>query len=216
MVASLAPRPLAWLIWLRRWPSLGTVLLGWIALEDIRRNTESLQEQGPLHSACCLPVFLGASPGCQRWGGARRQDDFETLAFELIVDLLTVLVCGGIALWVHRNEVQSRERSLGGASDWWVCSRPAAWVIRTLVCAAFAVSLTNVRWLRTVGDPEFGALVSHIAGHAQRAALDEASRVVVRLPWVEAEFLSVSENSPQSPYAGCPMGPKSAGRLSAP
>ncbi len=213
VVASLAPRPLAWLIWLRRWPSLGTVLLGWIALEDIRRNNGKLRGAG---AAAFGLLFFPCSWALRQVANAGAEPDaktyFETLAFELIVDLLTVLVCGGIALWVHRNEVQSRERSLGGASDWWVCSRPAAWVIRTLVCAAFAVSLTNVRWLRTVGDPEFGALVSHIAGHAQRAAPDEASRVVVRLPWGEAEFLSVSENSPKSSLCWLPDGTQICGK----
>jgi hypothetical protein len=99
------------------------MVLGWIAWEDIRGSKGRLKGCGLAAFALLLPF----TRKCLWW--LERDGLGLTMEVAFAVNLAwSLLICGGIALWIHHQETQ-RFRSDKGASRWWLHAPSVRWAV---------------------------------------------------------------------------------------
>ena len=121
------------------------LLLAWIALEDIRRRKGNLKGAGfAVFGLLFVPCRWAIHPLVISLWEAPQTTSLEAFVFGLTADLLILIVCAGLALWVHKREVQwLRPGPTGAPGGWWLFSKPAARLIRALACVLIGLSVAK-------------------------------------------------------------------------
>jgi hypothetical protein len=186
-------------------------LLGWIALEDIRRSRAALKGAGPaLFGLLAAPTYWTVQPFFLRIRNSPHATTLESLLFALTADLFGLALCATLALWVHRQEAWRLATRRSSAFDnWWLFSRPAVWLSRAVACGIIYLSVTDfVQPQLAIARSQvnlaqvsktLGALDAHFNLHADSlpAAQDTsgsstASRQIAGLPLLALSDVSTS------------------------
>jgi hypothetical protein len=106
---------------------LAAIALAWAAWEELRSSQGRLRGAGLIAFAVLLP-FLGK---LLSWlhGDSLGGADWPALLFaNLARSQVVLLLCAGIALWLHRLET-NRSRSPQQHSSWWFFAPSIRWLI---------------------------------------------------------------------------------------
>jgi hypothetical protein len=206
-------------IWLRGY--LGTAFLAGVALEDIRQATGRLKGTGiatfallvmPLYWVLFRLFQLMAYPA-----------NATASAIPFMATTYALVLCGGVALWMHRNEMR---RTVAGLADPSNNARllPKR-VVRALQLIATVLVVLHLYlngFMTRLVQPRTGlsgnsliAFDSHAASHPRPGAGNNVQRFTAVLPSGKVALLAVSEVSSASPVCWRPDGPFLCGATNA-
>jgi len=199
---------------IQHWGFWGTVFLAGVALEDIHRATGRLKGAGiatfallfmPLYWVLTHVFRLLADP-------VETRTDFAAIAF--LANSAALVLCGGLAFWMHRNEVR---RTVVGLTDSSSARRvlpkrvvrTLQWVATVLVVldlylGGFITHLTQ-RWT-DLPDASLIAFYSHAKSHPKPDMESDIKRFSAALPSGQVTLLAVSDLSSPSPVCWRPDG----------
>ncbi len=138
------------------WTGLPTLLLAWVALENVRRARGHLKGSG-FAVFGLLFVFCrwALHPLRSKMASAPNTTFVESHMFALIVDLLGLMVCAALALWIHRRELrQLRSGRTAAPRGWWLSSPQAAWFLRAFACLLIGLSVARTVQPRLTNERE--------------------------------------------------------------
>jgi hypothetical protein len=211
---------------LNRWPRFGALLLGWIALEDIRRSRGALKGAGPaLFGLLAAPTYWTVQPFYLRVRDSPQSTPIESLIFALTADLFGLALCAALALWVHRQEGRRLGAGRPGAFDnWWLFSRPASWLSRALACAIIVLSVRDYVQPRLAEahsqaklaelSDTLRALHSHFSLHSDSPPLAQDTTGSLAAPLVAGDLTlqAISDVSTSVPICWRPDGTQLCGQ----
>lgn len=203
-------------LWIPHWGFWGTVFLAGVALEDIRQATGRLKGAGiatfallfmPLYWVLTHAFRLMAEP-------IETPADFTAIAF--LASTVALVLCGGFAVGMHRNEVRRAVAALADPSD--AGRLLPKWVVRTLQSAAtvlvvlelclggFITYLTQ-SWTGLSAATQI-AFYSHAHAefHPKPGRESDSKRFSATLPGGEVALVAVSDLSSPSPVCWRPDG----------
>ena len=190
---------------IQTWCPLGAVVLGWIALEDIRKGSRrgaGLAWFDVLFFAC--DWVSRHSTNRMEWS---EESAAERVGYALTADLLTLAFCAGVAYWINTRE-QKRLRSGERIAQRW--SSVGVWLARGLACGALGVTLMAVgrqivlEMAKVPSQINLDAFIAHTHENSSGAA--ENSRFVIPLDGGQARLEAVSDLSESTPECWRPDG----------
>jgi predicted Ser/Thr protein kinase len=193
------------------WPYLGNVVLGIIALEDIRCAHGRLKGAGfAVFSLLFIPLNVTVSRLIQGTPGST-DTLTDRVGVGLLAEIIALVCCGGVALWVQHHENQRLR--LGFPQAGWLLLRPAVRALQLSACGLVVLNLSLSGAFRVWTDLkqrpsqiDLNAFASHARAHASLVTEGPVNHLATPSPDGDLELVAVSDVSSASPVCWQPDG----------
>ena len=196
------------------WGFWSTVFLAGVALEDIRRAAGQLKGVGiATFALLVMPLYWVFTPVFRSMAEpAETTSDYAAIYF--LAATAASVISGGLALWMHRNEVRRTVAALRDPSG--AARVLPRWVVRTLQSVAAVLVILGfcqggmiahlTRSWTGPSDTAQIAFYSHAESHPKPGVEGDVKRFSAALPGGDVELLAVSDLSSPSPVCWRPDG----------